>query len=215
VWPSLAFSLLILFSPTSFSGVETIGLFGTYLGLAATLGAVFLACEIYARQQTHSAQQGLKTSDSLASIKSSLDGLDTAIKVQLSIRELEAESEEVEPEPDEEAAAELGEDVWIGDQLGRAFNPKDVPLSVIGNLVWGLRLADRERGEPSRDGRWTIGNLQGAWRPLSSSRDGRGNTPWYLTFSNTLGERRILRIYRGGRSRSAPSVRDITDEIAL
>lgn len=191
-----------------FGGFEfdvALGLAGTALGIAVSAGGAALAALIYQRQYEHAEASGDELKELIGSLAPS------EVARPLDDSEREAAFDEVERDPEEDDALEKGSVVTVGSQQGRIFSPQDVPLSVLGNLVWGWRLNEETSG---RDGRWTVANLQGAWRPLSKAADGRGNTPWYLTFSNSAGERRVWRVYRGGKRKPEPTVRDVTDEDA-
>lgn len=103
-----------------------------------------------------------------------------------------------------------GEPVSVGNQPGRFFNSSEVPLSVLSNLVQGWRNLDEYR---NNDNTWTTGNVVGAWRPIPNGSTGRGNTPWYVTFIDSKDERRVWRVWRGGRSKTRPTVREVTAEV--
>lgn len=209
MWIAFAFSVAVWIVPLK--AVEALGLFGTAFGVAVTLGAVALAARIYLRQHDHAEQSGRDTQTKLGALEAKVDGLlEGAVQVPLDRDEELAAEDEVEDDEADDVAVDLGTQVWVGEQSGRSLESEDVPLSVLANLVWGWR---RDSSMLKNEGRWSVRNLRGAWRPDSRAKDGRGNTPWYLTFESTGGERRVWRVYRGGKNQPRPTVRDVTSEV--
>ncbi|WP_431841140.1 hypothetical protein [Calidifontibacter indicus] len=215
-WAAIA---LLILGPAAtggawFLGLDpevALGLAGTALGISVSAGGAALAALIYQRQYEHAEASGEDTNARIDRANDKIDLLASEVGRSLSEAEAEAAADKVVVDPAEEDAVARGNDVWVGDQAGRELAPHDVPLSVLGNLVWGWR---RDEANKNNDGRWTVQNLQGAWRPASKAADGRGNTPWYLTFRNSGGERRVWRVYRGGKRKPEPTVRDVTDEVS-
>lgn len=171
------------------------------LGCAVSLFGVALATRIYDRQFKEARDAAARTHEKLDRLE---EQLATSVSVPLSEDERQAANDEVD---DGALAGTEGEIFSVGDQPGTLYEAAEVPLSVLGNLVWGWRLLE---DHANSDGRWAVKNLVGAWRPHAASGDGRGNMPWYVTFRNSRGERQVWRVYRGGRNKSEPTVRNVT-----
>ncbi|MBD7996391.1 hypothetical protein H9639_13890 [Arthrobacter sp. Sa2CUA1] len=83
----------------------------------------------------------------------------------------------------------------------RVFLPSAIPLAVVGALV-------RKWTEDGLTGRWTLGELRGAFRA-----EGKGNHPWYLVFVPPNDDNPIVwKVTRGpGGTDHAVQVRDNKD----
>lgn len=82
--------------------------------------------------------------------------------------------------------------VTVGDY--RMFSNEEIPMRVIRDLVSAWE-------HQGLDGRWVLGELQGAFR-----KQGRGNHSWYLAFP----ARRVLwKVSRGGQAQPEPTAQEI------
>jgi hypothetical protein len=171
------------------------------LGVAVSSLAVALALAIYMEQRRSSTDAAERHSELLREI-----GLDVKDIKELTTRsiDLNVPSDRIaEDEPDEHPedtaiAEESPLVVTVEGVEGNVLEPQDVPIGVVGDLVRGWQLEHQ-------DGKWKLGYLVGAFRP-----SGQGNHPWYLTFQKPDGDVRVWRVYRGGRGRTDPIVRDVT-----
>lgn len=177
------------------------------LGLGFTLYGVALALTIYERQLDESRAGEDRLKDFVKGQVTK--AVRAAQSTTLDPAESEAASRDLPPQEleEDEEATRTSQVVDIAGQPGRFIEARDVPLSVIGNLVWGWRNMEEMQ---ANEGRWSIGNLLGAWRPTSESGSPKGNFPWYLTFENSAGEIRVWRVYRGGKGKTQPTVRDVS-----
>lgn len=126
-----------------------------------------------------------------------------AQNVPLDNEETKRDQETDEYEADSHEADQVGSRWTLGGKEGRFLTRSKVPLSVVADIVWGWRV-----NEIGKDRTWTVDYLVGAFRPT-----GRGNHPWYLYFRTPDGQKSIWRLYRGGRSNSKPTVREVSAEI--
>lgn len=183
----------------------TVSLVLSLLGLSFTLAGVALASSIYERQANQSLASEIRITHSF---QWGFSALEAALLTKLNDDESEAARDVAPPTPEEDEEVEKRAQVIdVAGQPGRFIEARDIPLSVIGNLVRGWRNMEELK---SNEGRWSIANLIGAWRPTGESGSGKGNFPWYLTFVNSAGEIRVWRVYRGGKGKTEPTVRDVT-----
>lgn len=174
---------------------------GGFVGTAASFAGVALAILIFERQSRSSAAADIAVHERFDAVDTTLGDLATGADAPRTEADLVLEQDE----PDEEQAeyTEPGGSVVVrnGREI-RVYGRDEVPLSVIADLVWGWRVDDQ-------DGSWAFKSLLGASRAT-----GRGNHPWHVNFIAPDGSTRIWRLYRGGKQKRTPTVRDITGEAA-
>lgn len=176
------------------------------LGLSAAFGALGVAIAIFQKQKADQDSANVETKAHLKRLTTTTGEINAKLNSAASVAESDEEraaaGDDVEDAAKDSDAMQRGKPMKVDGRWGHFLARESVPLSVISDLVWGWR-----REGIGRDRTWTVENLVGAYRA-----DGRGNFPWLLYFVATDGGEQIWRLYRGGKAKSEPTVRDVSDE---
>lgn len=192
-----------------------------YFGVAVSLFGLSVAAAIFVEQDRASTTSNRNFSDVLQALHESVErgARESQERDELLVNRISSLGDRVPSSEDEIMLAALPADEADQDEDeyqagvaevadgrdGKKYHPGEIPLYVIADLIWGWRREQDHEPTPSR--RWAVSQLRGAYRA-----SGKGNNPWIVTFSDSRGETRVFRMYRGGKGSNRPTVREITNE---